>query len=75
MTIGLAFGIPDYEEILAWPAHRFTHWRARFLMEPPDAANQMALAKAKYEPPKWVQGLQKDYQRLQKMRGNKVSGK
>lgn len=68
MTIGLALGISDYEEILAWPRHRFLMWQARFLIEPPDASNRMALARAKYEAPAWVQSMIKAQERIQKRR-------
>lgn len=68
MTIGLALGIWDYEEILAWPAHVFEHWRARFLIEPPDAANRMALGRMKYEPPEFIQKMMKAHERVQRRR-------
>ena len=71
MTFGLAFGIPDYEEILAWPTHIFKHWQARFLMEPWDVQNRMAIAKGKVEPPGWVKGMIRDQERIEQLRNRK----
>ncbi len=68
MTFGLAFGIWDYEEILAWPAHIFKHWQARFLMEPWDVQNRMAIAKCKIEPPTWVKGMIRDQEKIEGLR-------
>jgi hypothetical protein len=39
------------------PPHVLTTWRARYLLEPWDWENRMALAKAKYEPPDFIQAL------------------
>ena len=49
-TLGLRFNEPDFWAILnEWPASLFTYWRARYLLEPWDAANTKALAN--YKPP------------------------
>lgn len=51
-TLGLRFGEPDFWKILRdWPASIFEYWKARYLLEPWDAANRQALIQLKHEPP------------------------
>ena len=71
-TFGLVFGIWDYEWILEnVPPHMMTHWQARFLITPPDAANRKALGQMKYEPPGWVQDMLEKQRRREKARSGK----
>ena len=54
-TIGILFGEPDPWVVLNdWPPRVFNVLRARYLLEPWDAANLNALVEAKYKPPTWL---------------------
>ena len=53
-TLALRFGLPDFWAILDWPESLLNYWQARYLMEPWDAENRLALLKMKHEPPTWL---------------------
>jgi len=53
-TLALRFQLPDFWAILTdWPPSLFEFWRARYLVEPWDMDNKLALAKVKYKPPQF----------------------
>jgi HAMP domain-containing protein len=57
-TLGLAFGDWDYEAILRdMPERVRKTWMARYLIEPWDAANRVALGKMQHKPPTWIRAM------------------
>ena len=67
MTLGLAFADWNYESLLAeMPRRVFLMWQAKYLLEPWDGSNRLALGKIGFKPPAWARVMVDEHERRQK---------